>query len=90
MSFSGTYIQPGEIVDMAAPYDRAAGEAAQIGQFFGVSALTVASGGIAGFYTRGVFNLTKTTGQSWSSGDLIYWETRPRNARPRARQARTE
>ena len=68
------YIQPGKILTLTAPYDRASGEAALIGTIHGVALGTVASGAQADFAVDGVFELEKTSAQAWTEGALIYWD----------------
>lgn len=71
---NSAYIQPGDVVDLAAPYDRTAGQGALIGDTFGVAANTVLSGATAPFHTEGVWDLTKTSGQTFAAGALAYWD----------------
>jgi predicted RecA/RadA family phage recombinase len=54
------YIQPGNAITAAAPYQRNTGQGALLGgSLFGVAVDTVASGATGVFWTEGVFELTK-------------------------------
>lgn len=66
--------QPGEVVTMAAPYDRTSGQGALIGHLFGVAVSTVLNGVVGEFKTTGVFTLAKTSAQAWTVGALLYWD----------------
>lgn len=68
------YIQEGDTLVLAAPYDRLSGEGALIGSLFGVALATVASGANGTFTTQGVFQLPKTSAQAWTVGAKIYWD----------------
>lgn len=69
-----SYKQPGDILTLAAPYDRTSGQGAKVGAIFGVAAYDVLSGADGEFKTEGVFSLAKTSAQAWSVGDRIYWD----------------
>lgn len=68
------YIQPGEVLTLAAPYDRTSGQGALVGSIFGVAVSDVLSGVDGEFRTVGVFDLTKTSAQAWTQGQKIYWD----------------
>jgi predicted RecA/RadA family phage recombinase len=68
------YIQPGDTLELAAPYDRTTGQGALVGSIFGVALGTVASGASGRFATRGVWTLPKTSAQAWTVGAKIYWD----------------
>lgn len=72
--FSDAFVQPGEVLDLVAPYDRAPGEGALVGTIFGVAQTTVLSGKTGGFYVEKVFNLTKLSTETCSAGDRLYWD----------------
>lgn len=70
-----SFQQPGKILTLVAPYDRASsGLGAKVGAFFGVSTKAVLSGAEGEFETEGVHGLAKTASQAWSQGDRIYWD----------------
>lgn len=68
------YIQAGDNITLALPYDRSSGDGAQVGQIFGVCT----NGGVSGaddvLVTRGVFELTKVGSQAWAVGAVVYWD----------------
>lgn len=68
------FVQPGDTIDMAAPYDRSAGQGAQVGSLFGVALNDVLSGSTVSFAVEGVFTLAKTSAQAWTVGQKIYWD----------------
>lgn len=68
-----TFIQDGDKLTIAAPYTRTAGQAALSGKIFGVAVNDVTSGADGVFATRGVFDITKTTG-AIAVGDPVYWD----------------
>ena len=73
------YVQPGKVLDLAAPYQRNAGEGALIGNLFGVALNTVANGAVGQFATEGVWTLAKATGAAWTVGQLLYWDNSAKN-----------
>lgn len=73
------FIQPGDIITQAAPYQRNSGQAALLGTLVGVACDTVANGAIGDFKTTGVFTLDKATGQAWTTGAVLYWDDTARN-----------
>lgn len=68
------FIQDGDRVTVAAPYDRTAGQGAQVGQIFGVCVNDALSGADVVIVRKGVFDLTKVGSQAWAVGDLVYWD----------------
>jgi predicted RecA/RadA family phage recombinase len=68
------YVQPGDVVTLAAPYDRTTGQGAQVGSIFGVALATVLSTVNGEFKTSGVWTLTKIGSQAWTQGQKIYWD----------------
>jgi len=68
------FIQPGESINLAAPYDRQGGQGALVGAIFGVATKDVLSGATADFIIEGVFSIAKTAAQTFSQGALVYWD----------------
>lgn len=68
------YVQPGNVLSIAAPYDRLAGQGALVGGLFGVAVNDVLNTVVGEFQVVGVFELTKVGSQAWSVGDKIYWD----------------
>lgn len=71
-------VQDGNVLELAAPYDRTAGQGALIGSIFGVATVDVLSGVNANFEIRGVFDLTKATG-AVTAGAKMYWDDTAKN-----------
>ena len=69
-----TFIQPGENVTLAAPYDVTAGGGALVGSIFGIAQEDALSGADVVLVRRGVFTLAKTSAQAWTVGAKLYWD----------------
>lgn len=69
-----SYVQPGHILTLVAPYNVASGAGALIGSIFGIAATTVLAAASGEFQTEGVFELAKLNTQVWVQGDPIYWD----------------
>jgi predicted RecA/RadA family phage recombinase len=68
------FIQNGDVVTIAAPYDVSSGDGALLGTLFGVAALDAVSGANVEVKTRGVFELAKNSAEAWTVGIAIYWD----------------
>lgn len=68
------YVQPGENITLAAPYDVASGAGALVGSIFGVAQGAALSGADVVLVRRGVYELAKTSAQAWTVGAKIYWD----------------
>jgi predicted RecA/RadA family phage recombinase len=68
------FIQAGDTITVAAPYDRKSGEGAKVGQIFGVCTADADSGDDVALKLTGVFDLVKAASQAWSVGALVYWD----------------
>lgn len=68
------FVQDGDLVTVAAPYDVASGAGALVGTLFGVASSTAASGADVVIATEGVFTLAKVSAQAWTVGAAIYWD----------------
>jgi len=75
-----TYVQPGEVVPLIAPYDRLSGEGALVGALFGVATVNVLNTVEANFIITGVVVIKKTSAQAWTQGALIYWDNTAKEA----------
>lgn len=67
------YVQQGDTLNLAAPYDVDSGDGALLGKIFGVATDDALSGETIPFKTEGVFDLAKTS-HSFSAGDPVYWD----------------
>ena len=75
MTMTSAFKQPGDTLDLTAPYARSAGQGALVGSaLFGVAATDIANGDVGPFVREGVFSLAKTAAQAWTIGDRIYWD----------------
>ena len=68
------YVQAGNTITLAAPYDRTSGQGAQVGSLFGVALQTVLNTVEGEFAVEGVWTLAKTSAQAWTRGQKIYWD----------------
>lgn len=68
------FVQEGEVVTLAAPYNRLSGEGALVGSIFGVAVNDVLSTVSGEFVTEGVFTLPKTSALAIAIGDEVYWD----------------
>lgn len=74
------FVQSGNVLEFAAPYDVVSGAGAQIGTMFGVACVTMLSGVRGNFAVAGVFNLKKVGSQAWTEGLAIYWDNSAKQA----------
>lgn len=68
------YIQPGDVVTVAAPYDVDSGAGALVGTLFGVAVAGGLSGADVEIQTCGVYELPKLSAQAWTVGQILYWD----------------
>lgn len=68
------FIQPGDVLTLAAPYDVASGAGLLVGSLFGVASGAALSGANVEAVTRGVFDLAKAGSQAWTVGAKVYWD----------------
>lgn len=68
------FIQHGDSLELAAPYDVASGAGALVGAIFGVAVATVANGAIGVFAIEGVFDLKAKTTDTATVGAKAYWD----------------
>jgi predicted RecA/RadA family phage recombinase len=69
------YVQAGDVVTLSAPRDVVSGELVAVGRVVGVAQAGAKSGEPVALVRRGVFSdLVKKSGQSWSVGDVLYYD----------------
>lgn len=68
------FIQDGEVLSLAAPYDRTSGQGALVGSIFGVAVVDVLSGATGQFVVVGVFEINKLSTDVVTAGAKIYWD----------------
>jgi len=68
------FIQPGESVELLAPYDVSSGGGVLSGALFGVASIDAKTGETLNIARRGVFSLAKTSAQAWTVGQKVYWD----------------
>lgn len=70
------FIQPGENITVATPYDRSSGQGVLVGNIFGVALedADYSDGDDVLIARCGIYELTKVGSQAWSVGDKVYWD----------------
>jgi len=68
------YVQEGDTITIAAPYDVLSGKGLLVGSIFGVASFDALSGASVEAQIEGVFDLAKVSAQAWTVGALIYWD----------------
>lgn len=66
------FVQPGDILNVTAPANVAAGQLCRVGVLAGVAIDTALSGAPVNIATQGVYDVTKTGTQAWTVGQAIY------------------
>jgi predicted RecA/RadA family phage recombinase len=70
------FVQAGEMLTAAAPSGGvSSGDPVLIGAIFGVAATDAAEGANVEIATLGVFVMPKATGETWSFGDELYYDS---------------
>ena len=67
------FVQPGKVVELAAPADVSSGDGVLIGSLFGVAALDALSGAQVNVQLEGVFSLPKLTTDDMVVGEKVNW-----------------
>ncbi len=74
------FVESGDQVTVAAPYDVASGAGALVGTaLFGVAADAAANGASVVLRTTGVFDLAKAAGDTFTVGARVYWNNSNKN-----------
>lgn len=66
-------VQEGDILELAAPYDRSSGQGALVGKLFGIAITDLASGASGSFAMKGVFDHAKAA-VAITAGEDAYWD----------------
>ena len=69
-----TFIQPGQTVTLAVPYDVVSGACLKVGAIVGVAANDAPAGTEVEVMLTGVHDLAKAASQAWTVGTKIYWD----------------
>lgn len=68
------FVQPGEVLEVAAPYDVTPGDGVLVGNMFGIALGAALTGAAVQIATQGVFKIAKTGAQTGAQGALAYWD----------------
>jgi len=68
------FVQPGNVVPLAAPYDVASGDGLLVGSIFGVATNAASNGTIVETKLVGVYDLKKKTTDLIAAGAVVYWD----------------
>jgi predicted RecA/RadA family phage recombinase len=83
------FIQPGNVIRVAAPAAVASGEGVQIGALFGVASTDAASGAAVELAVAGVFELPKeATTDAYAVGAAVQWNAGQKRVAPLTSGAR--
>lgn len=75
------YVQPGNNLTVAAPYDVDSGQGVLIGQIFGIACGDAANGAEVDISTVGVFDIAKPANVVFAVGEAVYFDTSAKQAR---------
>jgi predicted RecA/RadA family phage recombinase len=73
------FVQPGDLIEVTAPYAVVSGAGLLVGSLFGVAVNAAALSAEATIATTGVFTLAKATGAAWTVGQRLYWDDTAKN-----------
>src|SRR5262245_6253865 len=68
------FIQKGDVLTLAAPYDVASGAGFKVGSIIAVATSAATSGASVEGLTRGVVEVANVSAQAWTVGAAIYWD----------------
>ena len=68
------YVQPGNTLNLTAPYAVTSGDGLLVGSIFGIASVDAALGEPVETALTGVFDLTKVGSQAWTVGAKVYWD----------------
>ena len=68
------YIQEGDAITVAAPYQVASGDGMLVGSLFGIAATAAANGATVEMQTVGVHEITALNTDTGSIGANVYWD----------------
>lgn len=69
-----SFVQPGAVVTLTAPYAVSSGDGLLVGAIFGIASGDAESGAEIETALTGVFDPKKTASQAWTQGQKIYWD----------------
>jgi predicted RecA/RadA family phage recombinase len=69
-----TYVQPGHVVTLSAPYAVASGDGLLVGSLFGIATHDAASSAEVESQLTGVVDMAKAASQAWTVGAKVYWD----------------
>ena len=75
-----TFLQPGNVLAVVAPYNTTSGQGVLVGSIFGIAAYDADSGDIVEAHCEGAYAMAKAPSQAWSQGDPVYWDDENRRA----------
>jgi predicted RecA/RadA family phage recombinase len=68
------FIQNGDTITLLAPHNLISGDGMLVGAIFGIACNDALAGTEIEAKLTGVFTMSKAATESWSAGDLIYWD----------------
>ena len=73
------YVQEGDSLTLAAPYNVSSGGGFKVGSIIAIAAGDALSGATVVGLLEGVFTVAKVSAQAWTAGALIYWDDSAKN-----------
>ncbi len=73
------FVQPGDVVTLAMPYDRTSGQGVKVGNFIGICSGDALNTINQEVKLEGVFVVDKVSAQAWTQGVAIYWDDSAKN-----------
>jgi predicted RecA/RadA family phage recombinase len=68
------FIQNGDTITLIAPHNLTSGDGVMVGAIFGIACNDAIVGTEVETKLTGVFTMAKAATESWSTGDLVYWD----------------
>jgi predicted RecA/RadA family phage recombinase len=68
------FVESGEVITVAAPYDRSSGDGCLVGSLFGVCQSSATSGNNVDIKLEGVFDITALSTDTGTVGTKMYWD----------------
>jgi predicted RecA/RadA family phage recombinase len=69
-----SYVNSGDSVEVAAPYDVLSGAGCLVGTLFGIAFTDALSGALVTLKTKGVYDHAKNSAEAWTVGAAVYWD----------------
>jgi predicted RecA/RadA family phage recombinase len=68
------FVQPGDVITVAAPYAVTSGQGVLVGSLFGVAGCDATNGANVDIVPEGVFDITANVADTGPAGTKVYWD----------------